>query len=395
MADSKIEWTEQTWNPIVGCSIVSPGCTNCYAMKMAARIIAMAGNTKTALHYDKTVKDVKDLPVWTGVVNIAPDHILRAPLRRKKSTTYFVNSMSDLFHESVPDEWIDKVFAVMMLCQEHTFQVLTKRAERMREYLQTMERCFHGSVDTFASRWGAAAADVSGSPCAAGAVEDVDFPIPNVWLGVSTERQQEANLRIPLLLQTPAAVRFISAEPLLGPIDLRPWLSDESGCEQCDDDLGGMHLPRCHLDNIPREEQCPEKFAVFEQDEGPVDEDGAPAWIRARRINLDWVIAGGESGPDARPMHPDWARSLRDQCASADVPYFFKQWGEYAPATMEQAATNPRSGWIANKAYPHVARASELYPEAGAALISRVGKKAAGRLLDGVEHNAMPSRGVA
>jgi hypothetical protein len=154
------------------------------------------------------------------------------------------------------------------------------------------------------------------------------WPLPNAWPGVSAERQPEYDERKEHLRNTPAAKRFFSMEPLLGPI-VADWLGD-------------------------------------------------------------WVIAGGESGPKARPMHPDWARSLRDQCQAAGVPFFFKQWGEWAPSTPDQAKGNPRAGWRTIKAYPHVARADELYPEAGAAFVERVGKARAGRLLDGVEHNGMP-----
>lgn len=285
---TKIEWTEQTWNPIVGCSIVSPGCTNCYAMRMAARIEAMKRS-----HYDGTTKRVNGNPVWTGKVALAPDHILLEPLRRKKPTLWFVNSMGDLFHEDAPDAWIDKVFAVMALTPQHTYQVLTKRAERMREYVANAES---------GSRDGIWRAQFDVKP--AHSHPAYFWPLPNVWLGVSAERQKEADERIPLLMQTPAAVRFISAEPLLGPIDV-------------------TYL----------------------------------AWAK-----LDWVICGGESGHGARPMHPDWPRKMRDQCAAAGIPFFFKQWGEWEPGDGDCAG-------------------QQFY---------KVGKKAAGRTLDGKIHDAMP-----
>jgi len=270
---SRIEWTEATWNPIVGCSIVSPGCTHCYAMRMAARIEAMARagrlddegdvvrGAKRLAHYDGLTKTVKKKAVWTGKVALAPEHILLKPLRRRKPTMWFVNSMSDLFHEDLPDEWIDRVFAVMALCPQHTFQVLTKRSKRMRDYLTTVAHEPHrNTVRRFAGAFSTLRTPLP---------KDFNVPLPNVWLGVSAERQQEADERIPDLLATPAAVRFVSAEPLLGALDLTPWLT-------------GV---------------------------------------------LDWVIVGGESGPGARPMHPDWVRSIRDQCVSAGVAFFFKQWG--------------------------------------------------------------------
>jgi protein gp37 len=226
MSKSKIEWTEETWNPIVGCSILSPGCIHCYAMPMAARIEAInaalvaEGKPPQSPQYDGTTKKVNGSAVWTGKIALAGEHILLQPLKRKKPTTYFVNSMGDLFHEDCPDEWIDRVFAVMALCPQHTFQVLTKRAARMRDYCSAT---YHA-----AGRWNAAV-DIDCKihlpemhPCygmlAAG--KPLPWPLPNVWLGVSTERQKEANERIPELLRTQAAVRFISYEPALGPLDL-------------------------------------------------------------------------------------------------------------------------------------------------------------------------------
>jgi protein gp37 len=331
---SKIEWTEVTWNPVVGCSVLTPGCTNCYAMKMAHRIELMATASKGGLggHYAGTTRVVNGKPVWTGKLALAPEHVLLAPLKRKKPSVYFVNSMSDLFHEDCPDEWVDHVFAVMALSPQHTFQVLTKRAERMRQWfagdradsvglamLTIVDRIPHGH-------------------------RRVPWPLPNVWLGVSAERQQEADERIPTLIRTPAAVRFVSCEPLLGPIDLTvPNIA--MGC-------GKYGFPDLH-----------------------------------------WIIAGGESGPGARPMHPHWARSLRDQCAAAGVSYFFKQWGEWIPSTELRYPLN----------YPHLTilpdgRAQEdeeKFPgdrlvHDDMRIMCRVGKKAAGRLLDRREHNAMP-----
>jgi protein gp37 len=388
MAKSAIEWTEATWNPIVGCSIVSPGCTNCYAMKMAARIEAMGNQPR----YAGTTRKVNGNVVWTGKLAQAPESTLLEPLKRKKPTMYFVNSMGDLFHEDVPDEWIDKVFAVMALAPQHTFQVLTKRAKRMLRYFDPAPEKLH-------TRWLLAARDMLGSD-AKGVINGL-WPLPNVWLGVSTERQQEADERIPELLKTPAAVRFISAEPLLGPIDLTSWIMD--GCEQCDDGAMGAE-PHCHRDDIPRAEQCPEKFAVFSETEGPVDEDGAPAWIRTDRVKLDWVIVGGESGREARAMHPAWARSLRDQCAAAGVRYFFKQWGEHLPwsqfngAALEDDPEQTRFAtyeWEDGR-WNNVGRpmwcdsVDDNIDDENC--VARVGKKKAGRLLDGKLHDEMPQR---
>jgi protein gp37 len=342
---SAIEWTDASWNPIVGCSIVSPGCTNCYAMKMAARIEHMGGSP----HYDDLTQDSKAGPVWTGKVAMAPDHILTQPLRWKRGRKIFVNSMGDLFHESIGDEQIDKVFAVMALCPQHTFQVLTKRAERMRAYFDrgysamgTPKRCMlvEEEMTSFT-------AGKYGAPCA---VES--WPLPNVWLGVSTERQQEADERIPLLLQTPAAVRFISAEPLLGPIDL-------STINTC-----------------------------------------SPGYSTTMGANLDWVIVGGESGHGARPMHPDWARSLREQCAAAGVPFFFKQRGEWswtddADYDADRVVEVPLD-WRERKDGKILCMRQNGtfaggYGGDSAEFLVRLGKKSAGRLLDGKEHNEFPN----
>lgn len=269
MADrSSIEWTEATWNPVRGCSIVSPGCTNCYAMKQAHRFSG-AGKAYAGL-----TKLTKGGPVWTGKVTLHPE-LLDWPLHKRKPLRIFVLSMSDLFHEDVPDDFIDKVFSTMGQCEDggwrpHTFQILTKRAERMRDYVNTRARRAWNSGRMNHDKW----------------------PMPNVWLGVSVEDQARADERIPLLLQTPAAVRWISAEPLLGPIDL------ESFFEQYPDHNG---------------------VRVVQNDKG-----------------LDWVVVGGESGPGARPFDIAWARSLRDQCRAAGVPYFLKQLGRYPLSTRDE-----------------------------------------------------------
>lgn len=334
-----IEWTDETWNPIVGCSVVSPGCTNCYAMKMAYRIRAASEVKDGASHYCGTVRlHENGNAIWTGKVALAPDHILTAPLRWKKPRRIFVNSMGDVFHESVPDEWIDKVFAIMALSPQHTFQVLTKRAERMRKYMQPNLR---STIYGFLAGRGSLLppSGFGQKPEHVAAVMDklykAGWPLPNVWLGVSAERQQEADERIPHLLATPAAIRFVSAEPLLGPIDLQ-WAVSRNVL-----DIGAGFLTR----------------GMF-----------APGMEKLRP--LDWLIVGGESGPNARPMNPDWARSLRDQCAAAGVPFFFKQWGEWG--CLHQSKEGQHGQIV--QGFPMV----------------RVGKKAAGRLLDGVLYSAWP-----
>ena len=344
MADSsKIEWTDATWNPIVGCSIVSPGCTNCYAQRMAARLEAIGIE-----HYAGTTKKVNGHVVWTGKVALAPDDALGLyrPIRWARPRRIFVNSMSDLFHEAIPDEWIDRVFAIMRCCPQHTFQVLTKRAERMREYMTTVDRHVIHQLE-----WKAVLNRIG---------KDVgqrfflkpdrtiarnNWPPKTVWLGVSAERQQEADERIPLLLETPAAIRFVSIEPMLGPITLHPLT-------------------------------C-----------------GTNALSSSTGPNLDWVVIGGESGPGARPMHPQWPRNIRDQCAAAGVPYFFKQWGGWVPADD----IKPERGdgiYIDDDGSLMTMPLGGGYDRAGINLagMRRVGKKAAGRLLDGVEHSEFPAQ---
>ena len=469
---SKIEWTEKTWNPIVGCSIVSPGCTNCYAMRQAERIEKM--NPDLA-HYRGLTQPSKAGPVWTGKVALS-ERALLEPLRRRKPTTWFVNSMGDLFHEDAPDEWIDRVFAVMALCPQHTFQCLTKRSRRMKDYfddprrrdliaaefgrvgnrlgrknlaagearrqsaaqfcdqavrshkggihataglsvdhdddrrsedhrvgssrdLDAFQRSHPGAYDDKSqercerrqsSRQSGTGDDVaaesargfcsqrqSESPDRQQESEDcadrdgragdqgsairgddgqghrreicngptrdlsdhhsqelathLNWPLPNVWLGVSAEDQRRADERIPDLLATPAAVRFVSAEPLLGPIDFtrvgsletisravpaplareqhgRPRRGDGSICNAQIDAIGNAGSSILFF-------QTPDHMGGFTA-------ISPREWPR-----IDWIIVGGESGPNARPMQVPWARSIVQQCKASGVACFVKQLG--------------------------------------------------------------------
>jgi len=262
--------------------VVSPGCTNCYAMRMAHRL---ATNSATSWYAGTTARKAGGPPVWTGKVALAPERTLLAPMRRRKPTTWFVNSMGDLFHEAIPDEWIDRVFAVMALCPQHRFQVLTKRPERMRSYLSTWPMA-SDHPDRITAYAADLAYEIRGRAGDAGVCER---PLPHVWLGVSVEDQRRADERIPILLQTPASVRFISAEPLLEALTLNDILAPKDGA------LLKMFGP-----------------------DGPVD-------VLRGDPRLDWVIVGGESGPGHRSMDPDWARSIRDQCDEAGVAFWFKQ----------------------------------------------------------------------
>jgi len=380
MADkSSIEWTDATWNPITGCSVVSPGCTNCYAMKLAG--------TRLKHHPSRIGLTTmsKAGPVWNGKVRFN-NRWLDQPLRWKKPRMIFVCAHGDLFHEDVPDAWIDKVFAVMALCTRHTFQVLTKRADRMREYCDgygawvRVEQLIHEIKPS--SLW-------NGNVYTAKNILDSARPLPNVWLGVSVEDQKRADERIPDLLSTPAAKRFVSYEPALGPVDFSPWLSDDDGCEQCDTD--------CCPD-------CPTSKAVFI--DGKYDES-RPETCWTKRVVLDQIIAGGESGPGARPMHPDWARSARDQCEAAGVPFLFKQWGAWMPLgkVHDDAAQDEFLSYTHDNQFRPIQGKGKILdvdgcdwfdeqaqPPSNCELMVKVGKKAAGRLLDGIEHNGFPDR---
>jgi protein gp37 len=355
MADnSKIEWTDATWNPVTGCSVVSPGCTNCYAMRLAGG--RMRSHPSRVGLTDRS----KAGPVWNGRL-IFNREWLDLPLRWRRPRMVFVCAHGDLFHENVPDEWIDRIFAVMALAPQHRFQVLTKRAARMREYMSSIDNGKCGRLDGYRD---ALIEGTAQEILYERFGEDssmwlaVSLPLPNVWLGVSVEDQARAEERIPDLLATPAAVRWVSAEPLLGPVDLEvAWAGETALNAECWGECGWCENGLPPLHNCQR---------------GLGDE-------RRVRSGLDWIVAGGESGPGARPMHPDWARGLRDQCAAAGVPFFFKQWGEWAPET---AAMNCP---VCGKVEPGATGGLPGY-------MARVGKKAAGRELDGRTHDAMPER---
>jgi protein gp37 len=296
---SKIEWCDTTWNVATGCSKVSQGCKNCFAERIAGRFWGERKFTDVQVHPER----------------------LDIPLRWRKPRRVFVNSMSDLFHPAVPFEFILQAFTVMAQAEQHTFMVLTKRPERMVEYF----------------KWNGFGEGLYAWPSW-------------IWLGVSVEDQKAADERIPLLLQTPAAVRFLSCEPLLGPVDLTNTFNTV--------------------------------------------------------VPLHWVIAGGESGPGARPMHPDWVRSLRDQCQAAGVPYFFKQWGEWFPLPPEiDDESAPDEIVLGHYRDEYYNRDGEYlgwwdvkadYGESwgkddeSTICFVKVGKKAAGRLLDGREWNEYP-----
>lgn len=292
MADTKIEWCSKVWNPIRGCSRVSAGCGDgtgggCYAERQAHRFNFPGGP------YEGLTRLTEKGPRWTGKIRLVPE-ALGQPLHWRKPTRVFVNSMSDLFHEDVPDEFVAAVFGVMAAAPQHTFQILTKRPERMLDWMAWADS-FRGDPGwrdellmivarmwAYSMRFGRIA-DFRRWP------GSEIWPLPNVWLGVSVENQETADERIPLLLRTPAAVRFLSVEPMLDEVDLAPWIPFVPG--------QGYRAARGIL---------------------------APDFPNAK---IDWVIVGGESGPGARPCDLAWVRSIVAQCKAASTPCFVKQLG--------------------------------------------------------------------
>jgi protein gp37 len=313
---TNIEWCDAVWNFLRGCRRVSPGCENCYAERQAIRHAGPGGS------YEGLVKSTPNGPRWTGKLSFHED-ILLAPLKRKTPTKYFVNSMSDLFYEDVTDEMLDKAFAVMALCPQHIFQILTKRPERMKAYVtgakwerlrNWMNRGPNGEKVDFGNLTTIGHRSVKGTKWEFFNVKN--WPLPNVWLGVSVENQEYADKRIPLLLDTPAAVRWISAEPLLGAIDLtlvkgwkhpNPPPGPASG-PQAVNALTGMVRNFSSL-----------RHGAF----SPHYSDS----LSQRASKLDWVVVGGESGPRSRPCDIANIRSIVEQCKTAGVSVFVKQLG--------------------------------------------------------------------
>lgn len=318
--NTTIEWADKTWSPIIGCARVSPGCDNCYAIS-TARIRSFNPNPKVSLPFAGTVDRGENGIDWTGKVNLLEER-LTEPMRWKKPAKVFVNSMSDLFHKDVPDDFIARVFAIMALTSQHTYQILTKRHARMRSLVGGPCKCGHQPGEHLRSKmaWAVSQANPNRIPGVPDNAEQLVYgrgiwPLPNVHLGVSVEDQKWADIRIPALLETPAAIRFLSCEPLLGPVDLDDYLL--------------VPCPCCKGE--PHDDGC-----------GPCDSAGCDTgFVRG----IHWVIAGGESGPKARPAHTDWFRSLRDQCIEANVPFLFKQHGDWGPAPFIVRVCDPEVGW--------------------------------------------------
>lgn len=481
MADhSTIEWTDATWNPITGCAVVSPGCTNCYAMKLAG--------TRLKHHPSRAglTRDTKAGPVWNGEVRLNEDWLLQ-PLQWKRPRHIFVCAHGDLFAEQVPDAWIMRVLFVMGQAPQHIFQVLTKRPERMRAFFRKWADMKPASIDDLCTAQtpdevrklydcgrGHLFADMlesMGTPppgCGyplfdwMGGMANWPDALPNVWLGVSVEDQARADERIPVLLDTPAAIRWISDEPMLGRVDLRAWLPNAWKCKGEKRPWSSFDWPkwvpeetrnqvmsfwsnaygrdpndwmRGALENGQPPLGTFGTYKLLDAKQSPIEGRFVPAWNNIGRVvtdsgevrcvsaglyqshppRLDWVVAGGESGPDARAMHPDWPRALRDQCAAAGVAFFFKQWGNWRPATwkLEREEGETDKAYIARseaEAATHAVRSDsgfslelshrpwsveraseEPTPFAG---MRPCGKSEAGRLLDGATHDAMPGRKI-
>lgn len=334
MSYTTIEWADLTINPVVGCSKCSPGCDNCYAEHVAARL---AKNPATAAKYAGVVGENGK---WTGKISPMHDLSMFNGLPRKPQRI-FVGSMTDMFHPSLDDKGGEvwrALIDVIGMNPRHTFMFLTKRPERMRSDIEWL------------------------------IVQDGDLP-DNIWLGVTVCGPDEL-WKIAVLLQTPAAKRFVSFEPLLGPV--YPTDLDWSAV------LGSTAVKNALSGEVYIPGNCGESSRT----------------LQGKAI--DWVICGGETGPGARPMHPGWVRSLRDDCQKAGVPFFFKGWGEWREATKDERQTfanlhpNPTSHFGFIKQFSQVALADG---SPAARLMRRVGKKRAGRLLDGREWNEFPDGG--
>jgi len=322
-----VDWFDATWNPTAGCSLYSPGCEHCYAMRIAAQLARMEG--KTGARYTGLTTPERSGPTWTGEMRVAEDQ-LGWPLLRRRPRRIAVNPMSELFHENLATESIDLLHAVMRAAHWHQFLVLTKRSERMRAYYsdpETPDRIADKSalLSSLMASTGRRRPSSRMIERTSPAERREFWPLPNLWVGVSVE-DQDRIARISDLLQTVAALRWVCFEPLIDRVEPEAV----PVADRFVDAFRGSHYI---VDGRGR------SVAV-----------DAPAWPP-----LDWVVAGGEIGVGARPMQASWVRSLRDKCVSAGVPLFFRQWGEWAPGSGGPSGET----------------------------MARVGKRSAGRLLDG------------
>jgi len=347
--EHKIGWLNlpgykgETWNPIIGCSKVSDGCKNCYAERMAGRLAHMPG----AYEYSNVVSS--NPTKWNGKTQLVQSAIDK-PLRWKKPRVIFVCSMGDLFHEDTSFQDIDKVFTIMACNPQHIFIVLTKRAKRMAEY--------YNSPVTRANIYYLILKSKNSGYAVTDPLDKDGWPLKNVWLGVTAENQETANDRLLHLIKTPAALKFISVEPIVGPVDLTAIKEEVL---------------------LTKQDYLKFKFLTGKKFEGP---------------KIDWVICGGESGPGARPMHPDWVRSLRDQCQEAGVPFFFKQWGEFVSQHQGPKVNQlSKDKWFSVSTegdYGPLYETSYMKDGLNYRTVGKIGRKAAGNLLDGEKWEQYP-----
>lgn len=331
--NSAIEWTDHTWNPLTGCTVISKGCTNCYAMKLAGGRLLKDHPSRVGLT-DMT----KAGPVWNGRIRFN-EGWLRQPLQWQKRSMVFVCAHSDLFHGAVGWQYIDQIFAVMALSYMrddcgHIFQVLTKRPGFARDYINDPETPYR--VGRVMKRL---------KPGLMGENSPPVWPLPNVWLGVSVEDQRAADDRIPVLLRTHAAVRWLSMEPLLGPVKLREPLLTDRGRR------AGW---------IAREDETSEEHPT-----------------------IDWIVVGGESGKRARWMEPGWANAILEQCWKTETPFHFKQWGNHVWMSERCESLHLTPSEVAEK---YRGEATHV----GDDVVFRAEKRSLDRLLYGSEYNEWP-----
>ncbi|WP_416049001.1 DUF5131 family protein [Cupriavidus basilensis] len=383
--NTKIEWTDATFNPWIGCAKVSPACDHCYAeVSTPARALGVTWGATEDRH--RTSAANWKLPHrW----NAQHDAFFAAHGRRRR---VFCASLADVFDNAVSAQWRFDLLRLIIETPNLDWLLLTKRIGNAAEMLEQAMRALTVGREGWRENY-----------------------LPNVWIGATICNQEEADRDIPKLLAVPARVRFLSMEPVLGPVDISKWL-DPWTCSDCghhgsENDSGPCMCADCGVeakyDRSIGSARCPQ----CGKDDGTSDDvsDTCPncesvrGWSRdcgfkfdSERKLLDWVIVGGESGPGARPMHPDWARSLRDQCTGAGVPFLFKQHGEWAPGSGDFGAGRfvtaavARDGRVAPGGYEPTAYPRGAASADGWTMVHRAGKKAAGRLLDGMQHDGFP-----
>lgn len=332
--NSKIEWTNGTIQPVIGCDKISEGCMHCYALPLANRLAhnpALPADVRAA--YRKAItKNKLGRLAWSGEISELPGWREKfEQLCKGRPKKIFIQSMGDLCHDKVPGDLFIRVLAACAKHPEHIFQMLTKRPARALKHCEAYG--LMPDADQIAK----------GAHPHFGLAPSGEVWPENLWFGITAENQEMLDKRAPFALQIPTVMTFLSHEPSLGPLDARAYLGN-----------------RC---------------------KGPAYQDSFEKTYHHAVNGFEWVICGGESGPGARPMHPDWARSLRDQCQAAEVPFFFKQWGEWSPGRQNPALTDEYLS----------AKPCRLLEYNGCSVGAfRVGKKAAGCLLDGVEHKEFP-----